>query len=123
MFHFISFFVKYKLDIGSVLPFDLIQLLIGTHSFTRLNRLLKLHSLMEFFDRWDRSVQSYTFLVRLFRLFVYLQIVIHIYACVYYKLSLWETETNLVSNTWVYSVHYSHIQRYFRLLNRTETSL
>ena len=101
-----------KLDVVSILPFDLVQLAIGAHSFTRLNRLLKLNSLMEFFNRWDRSVQSYIFLVRLFILFVYLQIVIHIYSCVYYRLSLWETETNLVSNTWVYSVHYSHIQQY-----------
>ena len=96
---------------GSVLPFDLIQLFIGTYSLTRLNRLLKINILMEFFDRWDRSVQSYVFLVRLFRLFVYLQIVIHLYSCVYYKLSLWETEVNMVSNTWVYSVHYTHIQQ------------
>ena len=101
-----------KVDIITLLPLDLVQIFIGYTSLTRFNRLLKTNSLREFFDRWDRSVQSYIFLVRLFRLFVYLIIVIHLYSCAYYKLSLWETDIKYVQNDWVYKYYHSHKQRY-----------
>jgi len=103
---------KFKIDIITILPFDLIQLFIGNSPLTRLNRVVKLQTLLEFFDRWDRAVQSFVFVVRLIRLFVYLQIVIHLYSCVYYKLSYWETKFQKVNNDWVYQIRHTKINKY-----------
>ncbi len=105
---------RFILDILAIFPMELLQLIpiIGAHSFLRLNRMLKFNILMEFFDRWDMSVQTYTFLVRLIRLLIYLQIVVHIYACVYYKISTWETDEMEIVNEWVYSISHSHKQKY-----------
>ena len=36
------------------------------------------------------------------RLFTYLQIVIHLYACAYYKMSFWETTFMRIHNEWTY---------------------
>ncbi|RNA19803.1 Cyclic nucleotide-gated cation channel beta-1, partial [Brachionus plicatilis] len=104
--------IKFIFDIASVIPIDILQILVGIFPLLRLNRWLKVNSLWEFFDRWDRSVQSYAFLVRLIRLFVYLQIVVHLYACTYFKISLWETRNYQINNEWVYNFKDSHINNY-----------
>jgi cyclic nucleotide gated channel beta 1 len=49
----------------------------------------------------------------LIRLFTYLLIVIHLYACSYYKLSYWETQYMNITNDWVYSHNHRNINRYF----------
>ncbi len=112
---------KFKIDLVTIIPFDLIQLYIGNSPLTRLNRVIKLQSLLEFFDRWDRAVQSFVFVVRLIRLFVYLQIVIHLYSCVYYKLSFWETKFKYVNNDWVYQVKHTKINKYINKSNLSMT--
>jgi hypothetical protein len=96
----------------AVLPFDLIQLAVGLFALTRINRWLKIHILWEFFDRWDRFVETFVFVVRLIRLFTYLLIVIHLYACAYYTMSSWESETLNVDNDWVYNPKESKIHEF-----------
>ena len=51
-------------DVVSVLPTDLLQFFVGLYALTRINRWLKLKSLWEFYDRWDRFVESFVFIVR-----------------------------------------------------------
>jgi hypothetical protein len=110
---------KFSIDILSVMPYDVLfrfylsgELFIGIYSLIRVNRLLKIHSLWEFFDRWDRHLTKYAFVVRLIRLLVYLQIVIHFYACGYYKLSKWESQTKKIRNDWIYDEDKGDINRY-----------
>ena len=50
-----------------------------------------------------------TSFTRLIRLFTYLQIIIHIYACAYYKISVWETNHLHIHNEWVYNMKESKI--------------
>ena len=55
----------FVMDMVAIVPLHLAQLVTGTFMpLLRLNRCLRLRSLWEFFDRWDRSVQSYIFLIR-----------------------------------------------------------
>ena len=103
---------KFKIDMVSLIPFDLVQLFIGINSLTRLNRFIKLHTLWEFFDRWDRSIRNYVFLVRLFKLLTYFLIIIHFYACAYYTLSDWEIHVRNIQNNWVYVYNHTNIQKY-----------
>lgn len=50
--------------------------------------------------------------ISLLKLFTYLQIVIHLYACAYYKLSSWETSYMNITNDWVYAYNHSNINSY-----------
>ena len=63
--------IKIYSDILTILPTDLIQLLVGISPLCRLNRVFKLRSLLEYFDRWDRAVQSFIFIVRLVNCSIY----------------------------------------------------
>ncbi len=55
----------------SIIPFDFIQIWIGWNALTRLNRIIKVNSLFEFFNRWDKYVQTIVYLIRFFTLFYY----------------------------------------------------
>ncbi|XP_078673174.1 cyclic nucleotide-gated channel alpha-3-like isoform X4 [Branchiostoma floridae x Branchiostoma belcheri] len=65
----------------------------------RLSRLLKLHSLAQFFDVTDSRISNPNRL-RAFKLTMYLGVVIHWVGCFYYMLSEYE---GLGTNDWVYS--------------------
>ncbi|XP_078592690.1 cyclic nucleotide-gated channel alpha-3-like isoform X3 [Branchiostoma floridae x Branchiostoma japonicum] len=65
----------------------------------RLARLLKLHSLAQFFDVTDTRISNPNRL-RAFKLTMYLGVVIHWVGCFYYMLSEYE---GLGTNDWVYS--------------------
>ncbi|KAM7541851.1 hypothetical protein Aperf_G00000000246 [Anoplocephala perfoliata] len=75
---------NFKLDIISVVPFDLLSFIHGrVMARYRLLRFLKLPVMLEFFDRADLRV-SVGFAVRLAKIIFYLLYVIHVESCGYY---------------------------------------
>ncbi|PWA23602.1 hypothetical protein CCH79_00005768 [Gambusia affinis] len=88
------------LDICSILPTDLLYLIVGM-SYTpllRFNRLLRLSRLFEFFERTETRT-SYPNTFRICKLVLYILVIIHWNACVYYSFS---KVLGLGSDSWVY---------------------
>uniref|UniRef100_A0A087XDH6 Cyclic nucleotide gated channel subunit alpha 2 n=1 Tax=Poecilia formosa TaxID=48698 RepID=A0A087XDH6_POEFO len=88
------------LDICSILPTDLLYLIVGM-SYTpllRFNRLLRLSRLFEFFERTETRT-SYPNAFRICKLVLYILVIIHWNACVYYSFS---KVLGLGSDSWVY---------------------
>ncbi|XP_059918087.1 cyclic nucleotide-gated cation channel-like [Gadus macrocephalus] len=92
--------VQFKLDVCSVLPTDLLYLAAGP-SYTpllRFNRLLRLPRLFELFERTEtRTGCPNAF--RIWKLVLYILVIIHWNACVYYSFS---KLLGLGSDSWVY---------------------
>ncbi|XP_022073372.1 cyclic nucleotide-gated cation channel-like isoform X4 [Acanthochromis polyacanthus] len=89
-----------QLDISSILPTDLLYLTVGT-SYTpllRFNRLLRLPRLFEFFERTETRT-GYPNAFRICKLVLYILVIIHWNACVYYSFS---KLLGLGSDSWVY---------------------
>ncbi|CAN9514675.1 unnamed protein product [Ophioblennius macclurei] len=89
-----------KLDICSVLPTDLLYLWVGM-SYTpllRFNRLLRLSRLFELFERTETRT-SYPNAFRIWKLVLYILVIIHWNACGYYSFS---KVLGLGSDSWVY---------------------
>ncbi|XP_074530225.1 cyclic nucleotide-gated cation channel-like [Halichoeres trimaculatus] len=89
-----------KLDICSILPTDLLYLSVGI-SYTpllRFNRLLRLPRLFELFERTETRT-SYPNAFRICKLVLYILVIIHWNACVYYSFS---KALGLGSDSWVY---------------------
>ncbi|XP_013886096.1 cyclic nucleotide-gated olfactory channel, partial [Austrofundulus limnaeus] len=89
-----------KLDICSILPTDLLYLTVGM-SYTpllRFNRLLRLPRLFEFFERTETRT-SYPNAFRIWKLVLYILVIIHWNACGYYSFS---KVLGLGSDSWVY---------------------
>ncbi|XP_017278598.1 cyclic nucleotide-gated cation channel [Kryptolebias marmoratus] len=89
-----------KLDICSILPTDLLYLMVGM-SYTpllRFNRLLRLPRLFEFFERTETRT-SYPNAFRIWKLVLYILVIIHWNACGYYSFS---KVLGLGSDSWVY---------------------
>ncbi|KAL7395937.1 hypothetical protein ABVT39_025764 [Epinephelus coioides] len=89
-----------KIDICSILPTDLLYLTIGV-SYTpllRFNRLLRLPRLFELFERTETRT-GYPNAFRICKLVLYILVIIHWNACVYYSFS---KILGLGSDTWVY---------------------
>uniref|UniRef100_A0A7N6BXX7 Cyclic nucleotide-binding domain-containing protein n=1 Tax=Anabas testudineus TaxID=64144 RepID=A0A7N6BXX7_ANATE len=89
-----------KLDICSILPTDLIYLSVGI-SYTpllRFNRLLRLSRLFEFFERTETRT-GYPNAFRIWKLVLYILVIIHWNACGYYSFS---KVLGLGSDSWVY---------------------
>ncbi|CAH1263152.1 CNGA3 [Branchiostoma lanceolatum] len=83
-----------------IVPFHTWSQLSGSSCLLlRLSRLLKLHSLAQFFDVTDSRISNPNRL-RAFKLTMYLGVVIHWVGCFYYMLSEYE---GLGTNDWVYS--------------------
>ncbi|XP_008417997.1 cyclic nucleotide-gated cation channel-like isoform X2 [Poecilia reticulata] len=88
------------LDICSILPTDLLYLTVGM-SYTpllRFNRLLRLSRLFEFFERTETRT-SYPNAFRICKLVLYILVIIHWNACVYFSFS---KVLGLGSDSWVY---------------------
>uniref|UniRef100_A0A3B5PR21 Cyclic nucleotide gated channel subunit alpha 2 n=1 Tax=Xiphophorus maculatus TaxID=8083 RepID=A0A3B5PR21_XIPMA len=88
------------LDICSILPTDLLYLIAGM-SYTpllRFNRLLRMSRLFEFFERTETRT-SYPNAFRICKLVLYILVIIHWNACVYYSFS---KVLGLGSDSWVY---------------------
>ncbi|XP_031158265.1 cyclic nucleotide-gated channel cone photoreceptor subunit alpha-like [Sander lucioperca] len=91
--------LQFKLDIISIIPTDLIFLIIGTdYPEWRFNRLFKLARLFEFFDRTETRT-NYPNIFRIANLVLYIIIIIHWNACLFFAIS---KMLGFGSDTWVY---------------------
>lgn len=91
----------FKVDVLASVPTDFLYLLpsVGVgKTFIRLNRLLKCPRLTEFFDRTDTRT-NHPNVFRIFNLILYILIIIHWNACVFFQMSSW---IGFGSDTWVY---------------------
>ncbi|XP_056378268.1 cyclic nucleotide-gated cation channel beta-3 isoform X3 [Hyla sarda] len=89
---------KFRLDVASVIPFDLLYVIFGCRPLFRLNRMLKYSTFFEFNDRLE-AVLKRAFIYRVIRTTGYLLFILHINACIYYWASAYE---GIGSTKWVY---------------------
>lgn len=91
----------FKLDLLSMLPFDLLYLIpaVGViHPIVRLNRLLRIHRMMQFFYQAE-SRTNWPNALRIFNLMMYISLSIHWNACFYFLIS---KGIGFGSDNWVY---------------------
>ncbi len=89
------------MDVVSLVPTDLLYLVpsLGTDRvYLRLNRLLRIHRMMQFFHLTESRTNFPNF-VRVFILMVYITLIIHWNACIYFLIS---KRVGFGSDTWVY---------------------
>ncbi|XP_045919919.1 cyclic nucleotide-gated cation channel beta-3-like [Micropterus dolomieu] len=91
--------VRFKLDVISIIPFDLLGLRFGFSSIYRFNRFFRIESFFEFSDRLE-SIMAKAYIWRVARTTGYLLYVLHLNACFYYVASVYQ---GIGSTTWVYS--------------------
>uniref|UniRef100_A0A3Q1CEG7 Cyclic nucleotide-binding domain-containing protein n=1 Tax=Amphiprion ocellaris TaxID=80972 RepID=A0A3Q1CEG7_AMPOC len=89
---------RFKIDMASILPFDLLCLQFGFSSIYRLNRFLRIESFFEFSDRLE-SIMAKAYIWRVARTTGYLLYMLHLNACAYYVASVHQ---GLATTTWVY---------------------
>ncbi|KAK1876528.1 Cyclic nucleotide-gated cation channel alpha-3 [Dissostichus eleginoides] len=90
---------QFKLDVISLLPTDIMFLLIGINNPEwRFNRLFRLGRLFEFFDRTETRT-NYPNIFRIGNLILYILIIIHWNACLFFAIS---KVLGFGSDTWVY---------------------
>ncbi|XP_050187567.1 cyclic nucleotide-gated cation channel alpha-3 isoform X2 [Myiozetetes cayanensis] len=91
--------LQFKLDILSLLPTDLAYLKLGlNYPELRFNRLLRIARLFEFFDRTETRT-NYPNMFRIGNLVLYILIIIHWNACIYFAIS---KVIGFGTDTWVY---------------------
>ncbi len=91
----------FKLDVLSVLPTDLLYLVPGVYPgqvIIRLNRLLKVYRMVQFFERTE-SRSNFPNIVRVMTLTAYITLLIHWNGCFYFLIS---KSIGFGSDTWVY---------------------
>uniref|UniRef100_A0A803U1M4 Cyclic nucleotide gated channel subunit beta 3 n=1 Tax=Anolis carolinensis TaxID=28377 RepID=A0A803U1M4_ANOCA len=87
--------LKFRLDVFSVIPFDVLYAIFGFHAIFRANRHL---TFFEFNDRLE-GIMDKAYIYRVIRTTGYLLFILHLNACVYYCASVYE---GLGSTKWVY---------------------
>ncbi|CAH1777821.1 unnamed protein product [Owenia fusiformis] len=94
--------LTFKLDLICILPTDLIYIYTGVDAapYCRFNRLCKFSRLMEFFDRTETRT-SFPNLFRIMNLILYILIIIHWNACIYFAIS---NNIGFSSDEWVYNM-------------------
>ncbi|XP_044196396.1 cyclic nucleotide-gated cation channel beta-3-like [Thunnus albacares] len=90
---------RFKTDMISIIPFDLLCLYFGFSSIFRLNRFIRIESFFEFSDRLE-SIMAKAYIWRVARTTGYLLYMLHINACIYYSASVYQ---GLGKTLWVYS--------------------
>ncbi|XP_004645721.1 cGMP-gated cation channel alpha-1 [Octodon degus] len=91
--------IQFKLDLVSVIPTDLLYFKLGwNYPEIRLNRLLRISRMFEFFQRTETRT-NYPNIFRISNLVMYIVIIIHWNACVYYSIS---KAIGFGNDTWVY---------------------
>ncbi|KAM9301414.1 cyclic nucleotide-gated channel alpha-3 isoform 2-T2 [Morus bassanus] len=91
--------MQFKLDVLSLLPTDLAYLKLGlNYPELRFNRLLKISRLFEFFDRTETRT-NYPNMFRIGNLVLYILIIIHWNACIYFAIS---KLIGFGTDSWVY---------------------
>ncbi|XP_067143879.1 cyclic nucleotide-gated channel beta-3-like isoform X3 [Centruroides vittatus] len=109
----------FKMDLLSLLPFDLLYLKYGTKPLLRMPRILKLQTFWEFFNRVDAVAKS-PYVIRIIRTLIYMMYLIHLNACAYYAMSSWE---GIGSNSWVFNGTGNAYIRCFYFATKTATSI
>ncbi|XP_074760854.1 cyclic nucleotide-gated channel alpha-1 [Athene noctua] len=90
---------QFKLDFLSIIPTDLLYFELGlNYPELRLNRLLRVARMFEFFQRTETRT-NYPNIFRISNLVMYIVIIIHWNACVYYSIS---KAIGFGADTWVY---------------------
>ncbi|XP_010079354.1 PREDICTED: cyclic nucleotide-gated cation channel beta-3, partial [Pterocles gutturalis] len=89
---------KFRLDVISILPFEVLYFFFGFNPVFRANRMLKHNTFFEFNDRLE-AILDKAYIYRVIRTTGYLLFILHINACVYYWASDYE---GLGSTRWVY---------------------
>ncbi|XP_061816472.2 cyclic nucleotide-gated channel rod photoreceptor subunit alpha [Nerophis lumbriciformis] len=78
---------QFKLDLLSMIPTDVLYVLLGlNYPEIRLNKLLRFNRMLEFFQRTETRT-SYPNALRISNLVMYIVIIIHWNACLYYSFS------------------------------------
>ncbi|XP_075706433.1 cyclic nucleotide-gated channel alpha-3 isoform X2 [Rhinoderma darwinii] len=91
--------LQFKLDMLSLLPTDLISFKVGfNYPELRFNRLLRFARMFEFFDRTETRT-NYPNIFRIGNLVLYILIIIHWNACIYFAIS---KAIGFGNDTWVY---------------------
>ncbi|XP_063085973.1 cyclic nucleotide-gated cation channel alpha-3 [Cavia porcellus] len=91
--------LQFKLDVLSLVPTDLAYLKLGVnYPELRFNRLLKFSRLFEFFDRTETRT-NYPNMFRIGNLVLYILIIIHWNACIYFAISKF---IGFGTDSWVY---------------------
>ncbi|XP_038165480.1 cGMP-gated cation channel alpha-1 [Arvicola amphibius] len=91
--------LQFKLDVLSMVPTDLLYFKMGwNYPEIRLNRLLRISRMFEFFQRTETRT-NYPNIFRISNLVMYIVIIIHWNACVYYSIS---KAIGFGNDTWVY---------------------
>lgn len=91
--------LQFKLDVVSIVPTDLGYLGLGLHwPELRFNRLLHFPRMFEWFDQMETKT-SYPNIFRMFNLVLYISLVIHWNACIYYAIS---NAIGFGEDSWVY---------------------
>ncbi|XP_077863386.1 cyclic nucleotide-gated channel alpha-3-like [Saccoglossus kowalevskii] len=89
----------FKLDVISIIPTDVFYIWKGVNSpWLRFNRLLRAPRALEFFDRTETR-SNFPNLLRITNLVLYIMIIIHWNACIFYAIS---ASIGFGSDTWVY---------------------
>ncbi|XP_059671599.1 cyclic nucleotide-gated cation channel beta-3 [Gavia stellata] len=90
--------MKFRLDVISVLPLEVLYFFFGFNPAFRANRMLKHNTFFEFNDRLE-AILDKAYIYRVIRTTGYLLFILHINACLYYWASDYE---GLGSTRWVY---------------------
>ncbi|XP_053297291.1 cyclic nucleotide gated channel subunit alpha 2b [Pleuronectes platessa] len=91
--------LQFKLDVASILPTDLAYIVTGINTpQLRFNRLLRFPRMFEFFDRTETRT-NYPNIFRICNLVLYILVIIHWNACIYYAIS---NSLGFGSDTWVF---------------------
>ncbi|XP_066032644.1 cyclic nucleotide-gated channel alpha-3 isoform X3 [Chamaea fasciata] len=91
--------VQFKLDVLSLVPTDLAYFKLGlNYPELRFNRLLRIARLFEFFDRTETRT-NYPNMFRIGNLVLYILIIIHWNACIYFAIS---KVIGFGTDSWVY---------------------
>uniref|UniRef100_A0A3B4Z4S1 Cyclic nucleotide gated channel subunit alpha 1b n=1 Tax=Stegastes partitus TaxID=144197 RepID=A0A3B4Z4S1_9TELE len=78
---------QFKLDMASMVPTDLLYIVFGfSYPEIRLNKLLRFNRMLEFFQRTETRT-NYPNALRISNLVMYIVIIIHWNACLYYSFS------------------------------------
>ncbi|XP_023244656.1 cyclic nucleotide-gated channel cone photoreceptor subunit alpha-like [Centruroides sculpturatus] len=98
--------IYFKLDILSILPTDILYLVLGTNCesrvpcsvIVRMNRLFRFYRMMEFFDRTETRT-NFPYAFRIGKLIFYILVIIHWNGCFYFAMSY---AIGFGKDTWVY---------------------
>ncbi|XP_038604229.1 cyclic nucleotide-gated olfactory channel [Tachyglossus aculeatus] len=91
--------MQFKLDVVSIIPTDLMYVVVGIHTpELRFNRLLRFARMFEFFDRTETRT-CYPNIFRISNLVLYILIIIHWNACIYFAIS---KSIGFGTDSWVY---------------------